>query len=151
MACPRNLAKRVGGSLNSVSVVPSRERGGHVECRFRETRQAFIQRRIIQEYLFVLMAGETAQRAKFGIPSDAMHRLAGANDKAMAADEVRLFMRMTDPGEIEAEVEAALGRALKWAKKLKVKWQILRLAHELLKRTVMTRGEVLELLKCRHY
>lgn len=126
--------------FETVTILPKRGTGGHILMKAR-TAVNPTERDIARE-VFVLMAGEAAHRALFKLEDESEFAAGSASDRKEARRIVRLGLGWKDAAKIEAFIDNELQRAIKWANNWKWNHQIDRTAHELLRRSTMTRAEV---------
>jgi len=107
-------AARFGFGFDYVTILPTMTSGGHVAFTLK-SRQAFPSRESIRKRVFVLVAGEAAQRVYFSADDD-LHKANGKIDRDMAHDELESFLRMQDVSDRDRFIDAELQRAIDWIK-----------------------------------
>jgi len=133
-------AARFGFGFGYVTILPTMTSGGHVAFTLK-SRQAFPSRESIRKRVFVLVAGEAAQRVFFSAEDD-LHRSAGNRDRESAHEELETFLRMQDADDRERFIEAELQRAIAWIKSDVIFYCINKLAELLVSESTLQSSKV---------
>lgn len=139
-------AVQVRRRLGAVTIVPDANSVGSVELSF--AKYLVLSRRYLLDSIFVLMAGEGAERAFFKA-SDATFALSSTHGRQIAMELLRTRMvrdtcARIDPSEHDAIIAAQLQRAIKWAQRAPVWVAIDCVASALVERTTLDCAAVRE-------
>lgn len=104
-------------------------------------RRLFVGPETIRKRLFMLMAGEAAERVFFEA-SEETFQFSSSGDRELAREELQTFMRLNDDVRIEAEIGKSLARALTWARRPHNAHAISLMADVLEERHTITRKEI---------